>query len=141
MKKRPRDPAQLMIDIASGEVENKISARNTPASEFARQGGLKGGRARADKPNNVTKPRRILRGYAAYYNVSRTDRSLNKDAPLHRAIECLGAVISAFTINIAESNFRLTQPIHVILSAWRKGGRLLPCSRTPGAHRHCRNGR
>ena len=96
MKKRPRDPAQLaklMIDIASGEVADKISA-NTPASEFARQGGLKGGRARADKPNNVTKPRRILRGYAAYYNVSRTDRSLNKNAPLHRAIECLGAVIS-----------------------------------------------
>jgi hypothetical protein len=97
MKKRPRDPAQLaqlMIDIASGEVEDKISARNTPASEFARQGGLKGGRARADKPNNVTKPRRILRGYAAYYKMLRTDRSLNKDAPLHRAIECLGAVIS-----------------------------------------------
>jgi hypothetical protein len=69
MKKRPRDPAQLaklMIDIANGEVEDKISAPNTPASEFARQGGLKGGRARADKPNNVTKPRRILRGYAAY---------------------------------------------------------------------------
>ena len=36
--------------------------------------------------------RRILRGYAAYYNVSRTHRSLNKDAPLHRAIERLGAV-------------------------------------------------
>ena len=33
MKKRPRDPAQLaklMIDIASGEVEDKISAHNTP---------------------------------------------------------------------------------------------------------------
>ncbi len=64
--------------------------------------------------------RRILRGYAAYYggyaayyNVSRTHRSLNKDAPLHRAIERLGAVVSrpvlgAFTINIAESNFRHT---------------------------------
>jgi transposase InsO family protein len=38
--------------------------------------------------------RRILRGYAAYYNVSRTHRSLNKDAPLHRAIERLGAVVS-----------------------------------------------
>ena len=35
-----------------------------------------------------------LRGYAAYYNVSRTHRSLNKDAPLHRAIERLGAVVS-----------------------------------------------
>jgi hypothetical protein len=38
--------------------------------------------------------RRILRGYAAYYNVSRTHRSLNKDAPLHRAIERPGAVVS-----------------------------------------------
>jgi hypothetical protein len=38
--------------------------------------------------------RQILRGYAAYYNVSRTHRSLNKDAPLHRATERLGAVVS-----------------------------------------------
>src|ERR1700682_3099568 len=38
--------------------------------------------------------RRILSGYAAYYNASRTHRSLNKDAPLHRAIERLGAVVS-----------------------------------------------
>jgi transposase InsO family protein len=48
--------------------------------------------------------RRILRGYAAYYadmppiiayyNVSRIHRSLNKDAPLHRAVERLGAVVS-----------------------------------------------
>ena len=38
--------------------------------------------------------RRILRGYAAYYNVSRTHRSLNKDAPFHRAVERLGAVVS-----------------------------------------------
>jgi hypothetical protein len=37
--------------------------------------------------------RRILRGYAAYYAyyyVSRTHRSLNKDAPLQRAVERLG---------------------------------------------------
>jgi transposase InsO family protein len=38
--------------------------------------------------------RRILSGYAAYYNASRTHRSLNKDAPLRRAIERLGAVVS-----------------------------------------------
>jgi transposase InsO family protein len=42
--------------------------------------------------------RRILRGYAAYYNVSRTHRSLNKDAPLHRAIERLGAVVSRLVL-------------------------------------------
>ena len=58
--------------------------------------------------------RRILGAYAAYYNESRTHRSLNKDAPFHRAIERLGAITSHpfsadFTINIAESNFRYTQ--------------------------------
>jgi Integrase core domain len=31
--------------------------------------------------------RRILGKYAAYYNVSRIHRSLNKDAPFNRAIE------------------------------------------------------
>jgi hypothetical protein len=38
-----------MIDIASGEIEDKTPAPDSAASEFARQGGLKGGRARADK--------------------------------------------------------------------------------------------
>jgi hypothetical protein len=31
--------------------------------------------------------RRILTKYAAYYNELRTHRSLNKDAPIHRAIQ------------------------------------------------------
>src|SRR5256712_7307247 len=38
--------------------------------------------------------RRILRKYAAYYNDSRIHRSLNKDAPFHRAIERVGAITS-----------------------------------------------
>jgi transposase InsO family protein len=38
--------------------------------------------------------RRVVKSYADYYNVSRTHRSLNKDAPLHRPIERLGAVLS-----------------------------------------------
>jgi hypothetical protein len=38
--------------------------------------------------------RRILAEYAAYYNQLRTHRSLTKDAPLHRAIERLGAINS-----------------------------------------------
>jgi hypothetical protein len=49
-RKRPRDPAQfakLMIDIASGEVEDQKPAPDTPAVQFARSGGLKGGKARA----------------------------------------------------------------------------------------------
>jgi hypothetical protein len=55
--------------------------------------------------------RRIVGAYAAYYNESRIHRSLNKDAPFHRATEPLGAVRHtqfsvAFTTNIAESNFR-----------------------------------
>jgi transposase InsO family protein len=37
---------------------------------------------------------RVLQSYAHYYNVSRTHRSLNKDAPVHRAIESLGDIIS-----------------------------------------------
>src|SRR6266581_959564 len=37
---------------------------------------------------------RILKSYAAYYNELRTHRSLNKDAPVPRAIESLGAIIS-----------------------------------------------
>jgi len=38
--------------------------------------------------------RRILGAYAVYYNESRIHRSLNKDAPFHRAIEHLGAITS-----------------------------------------------
>src|SRR4029077_8383150 len=38
--------------------------------------------------------RRVVKSYADYYNVSKTHRSLNKDAPLHRPIERLGAVVS-----------------------------------------------
>ena len=38
--------------------------------------------------------RRIAGAYAAYYNESRTHRSLDKDAPFHRAIQRLGAITS-----------------------------------------------
>jgi hypothetical protein len=49
--KRPLDPnqlAKLIVDIASGEMVEDTRAPLTPAQEFARAGGLKGGRARAD---------------------------------------------------------------------------------------------
>jgi hypothetical protein len=47
---------------------------------------------------------------AAYYNVSKTHRSLNKDAPPHRAIERLGAVVSRPVLRpSSESDFRHTQ--------------------------------
>jgi transposase InsO family protein len=38
--------------------------------------------------------RRILGKYAAYYNESRIHRSLDKDAPFHRAIARLGVITS-----------------------------------------------
>jgi len=49
--KRPRDPnqlAKLMVDIASGAVKEPEPEPDTPAQEFARSGGLKGGKARAE---------------------------------------------------------------------------------------------
>ena len=38
--------------------------------------------------------RRILREYAAYYNVARTHRALDLDAPVHRAIQSTGTITS-----------------------------------------------
>jgi hypothetical protein len=49
--KRPRDPAQLaklMIDIASGDVDDSPKIIE-PGKEYAQKGGLKGGPARAAK--------------------------------------------------------------------------------------------
>jgi hypothetical protein len=52
-KKRPTDAnklAKLIVDIASGEVEDKpdYGDKNPAAVELGRLGGKKGGRARAD---------------------------------------------------------------------------------------------
>lgn len=49
--KRPRDPAQLaklIVDIATGEVQDTPDSDNNPMAAMGRAGGLKGGRARAD---------------------------------------------------------------------------------------------
>lgn len=52
-KKRPRDASQLaklIVDIASGEVEDKpdYGDKNPAAVELGRLGGKKGGKARAE---------------------------------------------------------------------------------------------
>ena len=52
--KRPRDPnvrAKLIVDIATGEVEdeNPDEGKNPHAVALGRLGGLKGGKARARK--------------------------------------------------------------------------------------------
>ena len=47
--KRPRDTnqlAKLIVDVATGECEETLAAE--PVNEFARAGGLKGGKARAE---------------------------------------------------------------------------------------------
>lgn len=49
--KRPRDPnqlAKLVVDIASGNVQDEDDSDISPMSALGRSGGLKGGRARAD---------------------------------------------------------------------------------------------
>ena len=53
-KKRPRDPnqlAKLVVDIATGEVQDaSTSEEKDPAAvALGRKGGLKGGKARAQK--------------------------------------------------------------------------------------------
>jgi hypothetical protein len=48
--KRPRDPnqlAKLIVDLATGEAKDEQAAPDSPAVEFARSGGRKGGPARA----------------------------------------------------------------------------------------------
>lgn len=50
--KRPRDPnqlAKLIVDIATGEAQPPVDMELTPEQELGRLGGLKGGRARAEK--------------------------------------------------------------------------------------------
>jgi transposase InsO family protein len=43
---------------------------------------------------SIRRLRRILTKYSAYYNELRTHRSLDKDAPIHRAIERVGYIVS-----------------------------------------------
>jgi hypothetical protein len=53
-RKRPRDPNQLgklVVDIATGDVEGVLedSGKDPAAVALGRRGGLKGGKARAEK--------------------------------------------------------------------------------------------
>lgn len=54
----PKDPSQrakAILDMATGETPKPAKPKLTPAQEFARSGGLKGGKARAA---SMTKERR-----------------------------------------------------------------------------------
>lgn len=51
-KKRPTDineRAKLIVDIATGEIEEEKDTRNPAAVALGRLGGLKGGKARTEK--------------------------------------------------------------------------------------------
>jgi hypothetical protein len=65
MPKRPRDPnqlAKLIVDIATGEVEDTVSdAKRNPSKR--RAGGIKGGKARAK--TLTEQQRRQIAGKAA----------------------------------------------------------------------------
>ena len=48
--KRPRDPnllGKLIVDLSTGEASEPAPEPDSSATEFARSGGLKGGKARA----------------------------------------------------------------------------------------------
>jgi hypothetical protein len=52
MPKRPRDPNQLakmIVDIATGEVEDTVSEQKRNPPKRGRAGGLKGGKSRSAK--------------------------------------------------------------------------------------------
>jgi hypothetical protein len=54
MGKRPRDPNQLgklIASIATGEVQDAVSEKESNPSTRGRAGGLKGGKLRASKLN------------------------------------------------------------------------------------------
>jgi hypothetical protein len=66
--KRPRDPnqlAKLIVDMSTGEVPNDSPKEpESPATQARRKGGLKGGKARAEKLS-ATSRREIARRAAA----------------------------------------------------------------------------
>ncbi len=68
--KRPRDTnqlAKLMVDILTGQVEDREPTPEEPAAvSLGRRGGLKGGKAPADKlsPERRSKSLREAAGYA-----------------------------------------------------------------------------
>ena len=61
--------------------------------------------------------RRVLASYAAYYNQTRTDLALQKDAPLRRAVQRYGQIVtipilSGPIINMCGCDFRKGQVPH-----------------------------
>ena len=72
--KRPRDPAQLakfIVDVATGEIENRESEANGKSSaavKRGRLGGLKGGKARAAKMTPAQRKASALKAIKARWS-------------------------------------------------------------------------
>jgi len=80
--KRPRDPnqlAKLIVDIATGQVEDKPASRPEDASKdpaavsLGRRGGLKGGKARADRLTPEQRSEAARKAVQARWAKSRND--------------------------------------------------------------------
>lgn len=79
--KRPRDANQLakmIVDLSTGEIEEKPT-KNSAAVELGRLGGLKGGRARADKLTNEQKSEIARRGAEAKWARYYAEKKVNED--------------------------------------------------------------
>jgi len=66
--KRPRDPAQLakfIVDIATGQTQEAVESDKGPMSALGRAGGLRGGRARAEKLSSIQRVEIARRAAAA----------------------------------------------------------------------------
>jgi hypothetical protein len=78
MPKRPRDPnqlAKLVVDIATGEVEDTVSPKmQNQAKARGRAGGLKGGPARAASLPKEKRSKIALKAAQARWKGSTSDQ-------------------------------------------------------------------
>lgn len=76
-RKRPRDPnklAKLVVDVAAGEAEAlPVGAGKDPAVALGRKGGLKGGKARAEKPTDEVRTESARRAARARWGARRSE--------------------------------------------------------------------
>lgn len=72
--KRPRDPnqlAKLVVDIAVGDAKDRPDLDKEPIAVLGRIGGLKGGRARAEKLSSEQRTKIAKEGAAARWEGKR----------------------------------------------------------------------
>lgn len=77
-RKRPRDPnklAKLVVDVAAGEAEDPpVDAGKDPAAvALGRKGGLKGGKARAEKLTDEERTESARRAARARWGARRSE--------------------------------------------------------------------